>query len=535
MELYQNPLIDGLSETHPVRQWWERRLEGDGDLGGWPSRPDRAALDSLREPAGANRVDRNLLVEVAREQYAGASMAVPAALGRLATNEARTVTTGHQLCLAGGPAFTFYKALTAVHMAQWLENRWGTPVVPVFWLASEDHDFEEIQSLWDGAEWHRWKGEGEPSTGAVGRMEAGGAQDLLGRWSDAAGLTAERKDRIVGGASGSLSEAMRRWIHHLVGPDRLLVLDGDDPRLKGAFAERMVREIQEGVLFREVGRVNAVLDQNGHAPQVHVRETNLFHLTAGGRHRLVSHGDGWTAGARAWPDSQALIEEVKADPAAFSPNALFRPLYQAYLLPDVAVVGGLAEVAYWLQLTTAYAAFGLARPALVPRDGARVVPGPWTALAASLGMTRSEFGAALPAWEARWLAALGGPSTDSWRAALDREADAARARFTALDASLEGSVEATRAKIHKLLDKLEGQGRRALRRQHADELAELTRLHGWLYPEGNPQERVANVHVLADAWQEEESLEDTLNRSFLEGHRGEDWRPVLHELLGGAP
>ncbi|MEC8759553.1 MAG: bacillithiol biosynthesis BshC, partial [Bacteroidota bacterium] len=131
MELYQNPLIDGLSETHPVRQWWEGRLEGDGDLGGWPSGPDRAALDSLREPAGANRVDRNFLVEVAREQYAGASMAVPAALGRLATNEARTVTTGHQLCLAGGPAFTFYKALTAVHMAQWLENRWGTPVVPV--------------------------------------------------------------------------------------------------------------------------------------------------------------------------------------------------------------------------------------------------------------------------------------------------------------------------------------------------------------------------------------------------------------------
>ena len=92
MELYQNPLIDGLSETNPVRQWWEGRLEGDGDLGGWPSRPDGAALDSLREPAGAEPVDRNLLLEVLREQYAGASMAAPAALGRLAMNEARTVT-----------------------------------------------------------------------------------------------------------------------------------------------------------------------------------------------------------------------------------------------------------------------------------------------------------------------------------------------------------------------------------------------------------------------------------------------------------
>ena len=214
MELHQNPLIDGLSEAHLVRQWWEGRLEGGDVLGGWPSRPNGSSLDALMEPAGADRVDRNLLVEVVREQYAGASMAVPAALGRLAKNEARTVTTGHQLCLAGGPAFTLYKALTAVHMAQWLEDRWGTPVVPVFWLASEDHDFEEIQSLWDGAEWHRWKGEGQPSMGAVGRMEAEGAQDLLVRWADAAGLAAERKDRIIGGASGSLSEAMRRWIHH---------------------------------------------------------------------------------------------------------------------------------------------------------------------------------------------------------------------------------------------------------------------------------------------------------------------------------
>lgn len=534
MELHQNPLIDGLSEAHLVRQWWEGRLGGGDILGGWPSRPDRAALDAVREPAGVDRVDRNLLVDVVREQYVGASMAVPDALGRLATDDARTVTTGHQLCLAGGPAFTLHKALTAVHMAKWLEDRWGTPVVPVFWLASEDHDFEEIQALWDGAEWHRWEGEGESSTGAVGRMEADGAQDLLGRWADAAGLAAERKDRIIGGASGSLSDAMRRWIHHLVGADRLLVLDGDDSRLKGAFAERMVREIQEGVLFRQVSRVNAVLDQNGHGPQVHVRETNLFHLTAGGRHRLVSNGDGWTAGACAWPDSSALIEEVKADPAAFSPNALFRPLYQAYLLPDVAVVGGLAEVAYWLQLTTAYAAFGLFRPVLVPRDGARVVPGLWTALAARLGVTRSEFGGDLPSWEARWLAALGGPFTDSWRTALDREADAARTQFTALDASLEGSVEAARAKVHKLLDKLEGQGRRALRRQHAEELAQLTRLHEWLHPDGHAQERVASVHVLADAWKEAEPLEDALNRSFLEGHRGEDWRPVLHELLGGA-
>ena len=187
----------------------------------------------------------------------------------------------------------------------------------------------------------------------------------------------------------------------------------------------------------------------------------------------------------------------------FRPTPCFRPLYQAYLLPDVAVVGGLAEVAYWLQLTTAYAAFGLARPALVPRDGARVVPAEWTALAASLGVSRSEFGEDFPAWEARWLhigwafhrflGGGGGSRSGCREGTLHRVGCVPRGRCRGdpgQDAQAAGQAGWT--------------GQRALRRQHAEELAELTRLHGWLYPDGNPQERVANVHVLAEAWQEEE-------------------------------
>ena len=531
MELLQTSLIDGLAEGHLVRQWWERRLVCGSDMHPWPDRPDGDRLDSLREGAGQGRVDRHLLMEVLRGQYSDSDMELPSRLESLALGDARTVTTGHQLCLAMGPAFTVYKALTAIHLADWLENRWGTPVVPVFWLASEDHDFEEVSALWDGADWHRWTP--EESGGPVGRMDAAGSAETLSRWGSGAGLTGDRMADILAAADGSLSDAMRRWIHGAIGPDRIVVLDGDDPRLKSSFSARMIREVREGVLFREVSRVNAVLESQGHSPQVHVRGTNLFHLGEGTRNRLVKEDDGWIAGSRSWESTEALLDNLAAEPQAFSPNALFRPVYQAFLLPDVAVVGGLAEVAYWLQLSGAFAAFGLRAPSLVPRDGARVSSAPWTILAGKLGVRTEDLGGTLEAWESRWMEGRDVPDVQPWRDAIDREAEGAMARFTAMDVTLEGSVEAARAKMVKLLDKLEGQGRRAVRRQQPEEIGELARLHAWLHPDGKPQERVANFHALSVAWTGKESLEEAVERAFIDGHDGKDWRPLLHDLLDG--
>ena len=531
MTSLQKSLIDGLPMDHLVRKWWENRLDGHPDFP-WPECPVQSALDARMKRGDEGRVNRAVLIEALRRQYAEAGLAEPAHVNALARTDARTVTTGHQLCLATGPAFTVYKALTTLHLARQLEARWGTPVIPVFWLAAEDHDFEEIRSLWDGAGWHSWSS--EEAGGPVGRMSADNAADTLAVWGRTSGLDKATVDRVVSASSGTLSQAMRRWIHDVLGQE-LVVLDGDDPQLKAAFADRMVQDIEEGTLHAEVSRVNAALESAGHAPQVHVRETNLFHLGEEGRNRVVQHGEGWSAGNTTWESTAALVGAVRTHPADFSPNALFRPLYQAFLLPDVAVVGGLAEVAYWLQLSTAYAAFRLPAPALVPRDGVRIAPRPWMELAGRLGIGPDNLGESLEAWEARWLFRQDLPDVGAWREAMDREADQARTAFSGVEATLSGSVEAARAKIHKLLDKLEGQGRRAIRRRHADELAELARLHGWFHPEGVAQERVANVHALSTSWTGPEPLMAMLDRSFLEGHRGEVWSPVLHELLDTEP
>ena len=532
MARHQTSLIDGLAEDHLVRRWWEGRLGNEGASFSWLRKPNGADLNALRNGAGMDRMDRRLLVEVIEEQYADSGLPVPSRVGDLAQSSARTVTTGHQLCLGTGPAFTVYKALTAVRLANTLEARWGTPVVPVFWLASEDHDFEEICALWDGEDWHRWAS--DSAGGAVGRMNASGAADALSDWAGQAGIQDAVLSDMLSATKGSLSSAMRHWIHTAIGSDRIVVIDGDDARLKAAFAPQMEREIREGLLWKEVSKVNAVLQNQGHAPQVHVRETNLFYLGQGSRSRLIQNGEVWSAGAQLWDGTEALLDHLSLSPDSFSPNALLRPLYQAFLLPDVAVVGGLAEVAYWLQLSTAYEAMGLRAPALVPRDSARVTPAPWSAMASEAAVTHLDFGASLDSWETQWLARQEVPDVQSWRDALDTEAETAGIRFSVLDATLKASVEATKAKMVKLLDKLEGQGRRAIRRQHSEELGALARLHGWFYPEGKAQERVANFHVLSSEWTGEEGLGAALDRAFVEGHHGENWSPVLHDLIDDA-
>lgn len=523
--------METLGEGHVVRQWWEGRLPR---LSGsaWPMRPTEEGLDGGRPNGGTGLANRNVLVEQLRTQYQQSGLPCPTEVDTLLDPAVKTVTTGHQLCLAGGPAFVVYKIRTAMALAESLTERWGTPVVPVFWLASEDHDFEEIQSVWDGERHHVWSS--EEAGGAVGRMAAQPAADTVRAWAQAVGLDAESMTAWVGACKGSLSDAMRRWVHHWMGADGIVVVDGDAPAFKAAFAKHMAQEIAEGVLQREVTQVNVQLEQAGHSPQVHVRETNLFHLSDRRRERIRRTDAGWFAGDRHWASEADLLSELHDRPEAFSPNALLRPLYQSFLLPDVAVVGGLAEVSYWLQLTTAYSAFGLSQPVPVPRDAVRTLGAADMEVLQRIGWPPDSLGGTVQDWEARWMAEKNPPDAQRWREAIDGQLEAVKAAFAAVDASLVGSVEATRAQMAKALDKLDVRGRRAIRRLAQEELEALEQLHRALNPEGKPQERVANLHGLAARWTHPSALSSALASTFREGHGGKDWRPVLHTVMEKA-
>lgn len=288
----------------------------------WPKRPESAAFDVIREQVGDN-AHGPLVVARIKEQYRRGNTPVPSRLDALEQPAARTVTTGHQLCIAGGPAFTYYKIQTAISLAARLERRWGVPVLPVFWLASEDHDFEEVSKVWDGDGWRAWAPEGN-GQGAVGRMATTGLPSVLSDWAEHVGVSSAVAQELASVGKANLADAMRHWVHMMFGQDRVIVLDGDDPDLKAAFVPVMEQEVVSAITEEEVTRCDAILHAEGTSPQVHVRSCNLFHLTANGRYRLVQEDGHWKAlgGGQTWANTAALTAEMRADPAAFSPQRL---------------------------------------------------------------------------------------------------------------------------------------------------------------------------------------------------------------------
>ncbi len=532
MESSSRSLISSLSPEHVVRRWWTGQLPESEGLD-WPDRPDSLSLDAKRKTIRPG-MDRERLVLSVEQQYDKAGLSKPSRISALGDPTSRTVTTGHQLCLAGGPAYTYFKIRTAVELARRCELRWGVPVVPVFWLASEDHDFEEVRRTWDGNGWRDWTPP-SPWSGAVGRMGTEGLQPFLELWSDAIGL-APGKGPAGMGVGRTLSHAMRRWVHAHFDHHGVVVVDGDDPAMKAAFADVMQEEVTQGFVRKHVEDCNAALRSVGIEPQVFVRDCNLFHLEGEARTRLVCEDGKWASLAgKSWVDEPSLLDDIAAHPEAFSPNALLRPVYQSWILPDVAVVGGLAEVAYWLQLPGVFAHLGRTQPALVPRDAFLVLPRKWTALMLRCKLSLDQLELDLSAWESEFMKDQPVPELKSWRHATDREAESAAAEFAALDGSLEGSVKATLAKVSGLLDKLEAQARRAVRRKEEESLGRLAKLDAWVHPDGKKQERVVHFDHLQKEWgqpeRESEGLEVAIDRCMDQGHGSEDWSPLMHFLV----
>ena len=260
---------------------------------------------------------------------------------------ATTITTGHQLMVCGGTVFFEAKVLGAVALARAASKKLGKQVVPVFWMASEDHDFEEIASFRIGEHQFTWK---QPDAkGPVGYLPTQDLADQLSSWLEQVPLNEAQKKLVLPRLKAyregkNLAEATRQWVRQWAEGLGLLVLDGQDMALKGQAAPLWTAEMggQYSTLIQ--AQTDALVAQ-GYKAQVFPREINLFDLRDGDRQRFEQ------------PDPECPYFYV-------SPNALMRPLYQEWLLPNLAYVGGGGELAYWLQLGLAFEHLGRPMPLL---------------------------------------------------------------------------------------------------------------------------------------------------------------------------
>lgn len=443
---------------------------------------------------------RQRLVAALREQYAALPAvhpAVQANIDLLDKETTFTITTGHQLNLLTGPLYFIYKIVSAVKLARQLKEKFPQyNFVPVYWMATEDHDFAEINHINLFGKKYEWNA---PETGGpVGRLALNGLQEELLNQLPADVPAAFREAYEQ---STTLAEATRRLTHALFGELGLVSIDGDMPALKQALVPVLEKEIREQASNRAVQAANAQLEAAGYKPQIYSRPLNLFFLTDAGKRERLEYDAAQDCvqitvrNTGRCHTQEELLELVRQHPEQFSPNVVLRPLYQEVLLPNLCYIGGGAEVAYWFQLKGVFTENKVPFPILLLRNSAQYISKANAGKLRKLGLTATDIFRPLPELKKQVGATLGQEEIslkdqqEQLTAAFQSIADLAQR----LDPTLVRTVAAEQQKVSGIVTGLEKRLSKAAEAKHETAYSQLAALKEKLMPNGHLQEREDNV------------------------------------------
>lgn len=464
-------------------------------------RPDWDGLDAALEARRAFPVDRQRLVGALRRQYAELDLSHQPEpdLDSLADPQCFTICTAHQPNLFTGYLYFIYKIIHCLRLAEAVQQRHpGVKVRPVFYMGTEDNDLEELGQFWYRGQQYTWDAGGHQ--GAVGRMETRGIAELWKSLEPRLGPPGPWLDQLQGWVGRSylshprVGRALRQWLHELFGGQGLILLDGDDPELKAGFVPVMEKEMSEGSSEPLVRKSMEKLSER-YRPPVHPRPINLFYLEEQLRDRIRKEGDEWWAPAagKRWKEAD-WREEMEAHPERFSPNVILRALYQETLLPNIAFIGGGAELAYWMQVKTVFDYHRVFFPALILRQSISWIGPRQSRLRKKLGLSleqlfqpraqlirewveekaevRTRFPEALAPWE-------------DWATEVEQKA-------RLLDPGLVRALKASLARMENERERMEKKLYRARRRTVADGVRRLELLLDDVLPGGGLDERRRN-------------------------------------------
>ena len=444
----------------------------------------RSALEAKKNFSPAIRAD---LVTSITALYTSAGVKVPTErITFLGNANTYTITTGHQLSIFGGPLYLVFKALTAINLAKAAKAAYPEfDFVPMFWLSGEDHDLDEIRTVRIFGRDLTWATQQQ---GPTGPMQTEGLAEVLAQ------INGEKPEWLTAYTQApTLMAAQVIMMENLFGHLGLVVIDGRCPELKRHFKHTILKEITESFSYPKLQQQTADLEKAGYKAQIGGREINLFYMKPGLRARIVRTEGGFEALEHKTFTHDELVSEAETHPEHFSPNVVLRPVYEETILPNLAYIGGPAEVAYWLQLRTVFEAAGVNFPAVWPRQSALYVPASLHKKWKELGFTPSDWFRTTPDLKAQYLDASGaGVKLDAewelWHKlfaqleAKAREADKTVGESVAADkARLEKQVEGTFKKIEK-----------AYERRHEQVLTQIEKTRERLMPGGGLQERSEN-------------------------------------------
>jgi len=435
----------------------------------------------------------------------------PGALEAFVEEGGYMVTTGQQPGLFGGPLYNLYKGLTVAALARSLHETLGVPVLPVFWVGSEDHDWAEANHtsvVGMDNELHRAEvADPDPErTPALSRQAVGEGvtrvrddflaqlpdTDFSGPWKDLLEAAFHPGTTLASGFHALLGEMLGRFGVYLT--------DAADPSVKTASRATLLRELDgsqelEAVLRETAGR----MEEAGYDLQVTLMEggVNLFLETEVGRERLYRDGGGFRLhGSGTTLDRDELLARLDEDPGALSPNVLLRPVAESTVFPTLAYVAGPGEMAYFAQLADYFQALGVRMPVIHPRGSATLVE-------SKIRKVLEKFGLDVEDLRRPFHEIAGEIARDEvpgevrkamgmLRGSIEEGVSRVESEVKAIDPTLRGPTQGVRSAAFQALDELEKKVTQALKRENEIALAQLEKAQLHLFPGGTPQERVMN-------------------------------------------
>ena len=472
--------------------------------------PHFSSLESFA--AKAREVDRRF-DRAARKRAVEAVIVPPGAdpsrLERFVEAGGYMVTTGQQPGLFGGPLYNVCKALTAVRLAEALEERLGRPVIPLFWVSSEDHDWEEasqasVVGVDNQVHTFTVAAPQDGVTPSIHRIPL--AQDSA-EAVDAFVSQLPKTDfsreyiELLGEAfrpGATIGDGFHTTMQRLLGRFGVFFTDGVHPAVKRDSAQILWAELDRAAEMEAVLRRTAAdLEAAGYDLQVQIMEggVNLFLEGPAGRERLYRQDGAFRLRASGEQLTAAQVRaRVAGDPKTLSPNVLLRPIVESALFPTLSYVGGPGEIAYFGQLRDYFSAHGIAMPVVYPRWAATPVEGKIRKVLDKFGLdvaaldrpfhelandvAREEVPADVRAALGKLRGAVGGGVAELKRAA------------TAVDKTLAGPVQQVGTQTMTALDDIEKKIVQAVKRESEIHLSQLEKAQVHLFPLGKPAERV---------------------------------------------
>ena len=447
---------------------------------------------------------RDTLVSVLDKQYkdVDASANTLKHIDLLKKENTFTITTGHQLNLFTGPLYFLYKIISTINLTKVLkENYPKYHFVPMYWMASEDHDFDEICYFNFKNQKITWPLE---TSGAVGRLRTKGLDEVLKVIESLFGVTKQSKElqalfKKAYIENDKLASATRVLANALFKDEGLVILDADDQALKSLFIPHMKDEILNSKAKVNVEQTNQCLKEKNYPQTAHPRSINLFYLKDGNRKRIDLNKSFYeVVGTSIKFNEKDILKELNNYPERFSPNVILRPLYQEVILPNLCYIGGGGEIAYWMQLKQMFNDFEVTFPILLLRNSALIVSKKQLEKLKKLNINTKELFLKTPDLIDQKIRELSQINID-----FSPQKQLLKEQFKALfelskktDASFVGAVSAQQQKQIKGLEHLEKRLLKAQKRKYKDHTERITILKQELFPNESLQERYKNFSEL---------------------------------------